>query len=79
MSVHLKEVKSLSFSHWSFYAHKIISFYRSKEQLRTQHNKQGSNKQTAVQSQHEQKAVQSQHDVVLVSLLLALNIFHTFF
>ena len=57
----------MTFSQRSFCARKPFSFYRPKKQLRTQHNKQGSNKQTAVQSQHEQKAVQSQHEISVQS------------
>ena len=67
MLVHLQEVQFLTFSQRSICARKPFSFYRPKKQLRTQHNKQGSNKQTAVQSQHEQKAVQSQHEISVQS------------
>ena len=42
------------------------SFYKLNKQLRTEHSKQGSNKETVVQSQNERAAVKSQHDIVLV-------------
>ena len=57
----------MTFSQRNFCARKHFSFHRPKKQLRTQDNKQGSNKQTAVQSQHEQKADQSQHEISVQS------------
>ena len=44
MSVHLQEANFLLFTA-AFCAHKIISFYKPKKQLRTEYNKQGSKKQ----------------------------------
>ena len=57
----------MTFPQRSFCARKPFSFYKPKKQLRTQDNKQGSSKQTAVQSQHEQKAVQVQHEISVQS------------
>ena len=67
MLVHLKEV-NFWLSHSGVFVHvNLFPFIDQKKQLRTQHNKQGSNKQTAVQSQHEQKADQSQHEISVQS------------